>query len=96
MKKVLFACAASRLPKNMEAKHKQFLSEARYTIGAQERRYFADLPPSERDAFIEEFWRKQDPDPATEVNEFKAEYYKSKRIWISRSERSSVGGHYEN
>lgn len=73
---VLFACAASRLPKNMEAKHKQFLSETRYTIGAQERRYFADLPPSERDAFIEEFWKKRDSDPATEVNEFKAEYYK--------------------
>jgi GWxTD domain-containing protein len=73
---ILFACAASRLPKNMEAKHKQFLSETRYTIGVQERRYFADLPPSERDAFIEEFWKKRDSDPATEVNEFKAEYYK--------------------
>jgi GWxTD domain-containing protein len=34
------------------------------------------LPPSERDAFVEEFWKKRDPDPATEANEFKAEYYK--------------------
>jgi GWxTD domain-containing protein len=73
---ILFACAAARLPKNMEAKHKQFLSEARYTISGQERRIFSNLPPSERDAFIEEFWKKRDPDPATEANEFKEEYYK--------------------
>ena len=73
---VLFACAGARLPKNMEAKHKQFLSEARYTITGQERRIFSNLPPSERDAFIAEFWKKRDPDPATEANEFKEEYYK--------------------
>jgi len=73
---VLFACAGAKLPKNMEEKHKQFLSEARYTISGQERRIFLNLPPSERDAFIEEFWKKRDPDPATEANEYKDEYYK--------------------
>ena len=60
---ILFACAAARLPKNMEAKHRQFLSEARYTITGQERRVFSNLPPSERDAFVEEFWKKRDPEP---------------------------------
>jgi GWxTD domain-containing protein len=73
---VLFACAAARLPKDMEAKHRQFLSEARYTIAGQERRTFSNLPPSERDAFIEEFWKKRDSNPATEANEFKDEYYR--------------------
>ena len=52
----------------MEAKHRQFLSEARYTIAGQERRAFSNLPPSERDAFVEEFWKKRDSNPATEAN----------------------------
>lgn len=73
---VLFACASARLPKNMDTKHRQFLSKARYTITGQERRVFSNLPPSERDAFVEEFWKKRDPDPATEANEFKEEYDK--------------------
>lgn len=30
----------------------------------------------ERNEFIENFWKKRDPDPATEENEFKDEYYK--------------------
>jgi hypothetical protein len=42
---VLFACANARLPKNMEAKHKQFLSEARFAITGQERRLRIDLDP---------------------------------------------------
>jgi GWxTD domain-containing protein len=29
----------------------------------------------ERERFIEEFWRRRDPDPDTEENEFKEEYY---------------------
>ena len=73
---IFFACAGTRLPKNMETKHRQFLSEARYAITGQERRIFSNLPPPERDAFVEEFWKKRDPDPATEVNEYKEEYYK--------------------
>jgi GWxTD domain-containing protein len=38
----------------------------------------ADLPEHPdpgRDGFIEAFWQKRDPVPATEVNEFKDEYY---------------------
>ncbi|MCP2604344.1 GWxTD domain-containing protein, partial [Candidatus Aminicenantes bacterium AC-708-M15] len=37
---------------------------------------FLELPPEERKKFIEEFWKRRDPDPTTEVNEFKEEYYK--------------------
>jgi len=87
---VLFACASARLPKNMDAKHRQFLSKARYTITGQERRVFSNLPPSERDAFVEEFWRKRDPDPATEANEFKEEY--DKRIEQANHLFSEGGG----
>jgi len=87
---VLFACASARLPKNMDTKHRQFLSKARYTITGQERRVFSNLPPSERDAFVEEFWKKRDPDPATEVNEFKEEY--DKRIEQANHLFSEGGG----
>lgn len=30
----------------------------------------------ERDAFIEQFWRRRDPDPNTGINEFKEEHYR--------------------
>jgi GWxTD domain-containing protein len=36
---------------------------------------FLDLPPSERDEFQEEFWSRRDPDPYTEENEFKLQYF---------------------
>ena len=87
---LLFACASARLPKNMDAKHRQFLSNARYTITGEERRVFTKLPPSERDAFVEEFWKKRDPNPGTEANEFKQEY--DKRINDANRLFSDGGG----
>jgi len=87
---VLVACASARLPKNMEPKHREFLSIARYAITGQERRDFSGLPPSERESFIEEFWKKRDPNPATEVNEFRDEY--DNRIKMANRLFSEGGG----
>ena len=47
----------------------------RYIITRQERKIFLNLIPSERKSFIEEFWEKRDPDPDTEINEFKEVYF---------------------
>jgi GWxTD domain-containing protein len=47
----------------------------RYIISKQERKTFLNLPPSDRENFIEEFWKKRDPDPYTKENEFKEEYF---------------------
>jgi GWxTD domain-containing protein len=60
----------------LNPEEKKFLSEVRYIITGEERKIFLELPPEERKKFIEEFWKRRDPDPTTEVNEFKEEYYK--------------------
>jgi len=47
-----------------------------YIITEEERRAFKKLATDdEREKFIEEFWRRRDPDPDTDENEFKEEYY---------------------
>src|SRR5216117_3445124 len=47
-----------------------------YIITDEEKRAFKKLATDdERERFIEEFWRRRDPDPDTEENEFKEEYY---------------------
>jgi GWxTD domain-containing protein len=47
-----------------------------YVITDEERKAFKKLTTDdERERFIEEFWRRRDPDPDTDENEFKEEYY---------------------
>src|SRR5260370_32427883 len=47
-----------------------------YIITDEERKAFKKLATDdERERFIEEFWRRRDPDPDTEENEFREEYY---------------------
>jgi GWxTD domain-containing protein len=47
-----------------------------YIITDEERRAFKKLQTDdERERFIEEFWRRRDPDPDTDENEFREEYY---------------------
>jgi GWxTD domain-containing protein len=47
-----------------------------YIITDEERKAFKKLATDEeREQFIEAFWRRRDPDPDTDENEFKEEYY---------------------
>jgi GWxTD domain-containing protein len=47
-----------------------------YIISDEERKAFKKLATDEeREQFIESFWRRRDPDPDTEENEYKEEYY---------------------
>ena len=47
-----------------------------YIITEEERKAFKKLQTDdERERFIEEFWRRRDPDPDTDENEFREEYY---------------------
>ena len=69
-------CALSRLEQALDPENREFLSKVRYLITRQERVTFLNAPADERPAFIEEFWRKRDPNPATPENEFKIEYYR--------------------
>jgi GWxTD domain-containing protein len=70
------SCALSKLEKNLKPDDAEFLSTVRYIITSEERKIFLELPESERERFKEEFWERRDPDPDTEENEFKIEYYK--------------------
>ena len=48
-----------------------------YIISAREKEFFLQLEAmEERDAFIAAFWRRRDPDPLTEINEFREEHYR--------------------
>lgn len=69
------ACMTSRLVRSLDPDSRDFLSKVRYLITRQERNIFLNIPAEERRAFIEEFWKKRDPTPDTEENEFKDEYF---------------------
>ncbi len=60
----------------MSPDDRQFLSEVRYIITKKEGKLFKSTPPAERAQFIDEFWKARDPDPSTEENEFRDEYYR--------------------
>jgi GWxTD domain-containing protein len=50
--------------------------DVKYIITAAERAAFLKLTTNEeRENFIKVFWDRRDPDPETEVNEFREEYY---------------------
>lgn len=72
---LLPGCRLYRLEKRLSPSYADFLSKVRYIISAPERKIFLELPDTEKDAFIEEFWKRRDFDPDTEENEFKTEYF---------------------
>ena len=51
-------------------------NDVAYIITDQEKKAFKALTTDEeRENFIEQFWRRRDPDPDTEENEYREEYY---------------------
>jgi GWxTD domain-containing protein len=69
------ACITAQAVKSLDPESRDFVSKVRYIITKQERERFLAIPPGERKAFIEEFWKKRDPTPGTEANEFKDQYF---------------------
>lgn len=71
----------SEKPRNVKPElkkaYKDWLDkDVTYIITDEERKAFKKLATDdEREHFIEEFWRRRDPDPDTDENEFKEEYY---------------------
>jgi GWxTD domain-containing protein len=61
---------------NLDPESEDFYEEARLIMSGEEKKIFNHLPDKEsRQEFIEDFWEKRDPDPDTELNEFKEEFY---------------------
>lgn len=67
-------CRMYKLERQLNPENADFFSKVRYLITTSERRSFLELPEAAKPAFIEDFWKRRDPDPATPVNEFRAEY----------------------
>jgi GWxTD domain-containing protein len=69
------ACAPHRAVDALDPDSREFLSTVRYLISKSEKSAFLAIPDENgRKVWIEDFWRKRDPKPETEENEFKKEY----------------------
>ena len=73
---LLVSCASARLEKQLDPKSRDFISKVRYTITPEERRAFLALPEGDREAFVGDFWKRRDPTPVTQENEYKTEYFR--------------------
>lgn len=85
---LLSSCRLYNLEKKLDPENREWISKVRYTITSEERKLFLELPSSEMEEFKKEFWKKRDPDPETEENEFKIEYYNR----IDYANRHFMGG----
>jgi GWxTD domain-containing protein len=72
----VFGCRLHNLEKRLSPEYQEFLSKVRYIVTKVERKIFLEQPDSEKKEFIREFWERRDPDPYTEENEFKEEYFR--------------------
>jgi GWxTD domain-containing protein len=66
-----------KIKKEPHKAYKEWLEkDVAYIITDEERKAFKKLETDEeREQFIEAFWRRRDPDPDTDENEYKEEYY---------------------
>jgi GWxTD domain-containing protein len=66
-----------KLPKDCSQSYKNwYKKDVIYIITKNETDNFLKLETDEeREIFIENFWRRRDPDPNTEINEFRKEHY---------------------
>ncbi|MEW5900038.1 MAG: GWxTD domain-containing protein [Acidobacteriota bacterium] len=69
------SCRLAELRRKLPPPYADFLLRVRYIITSEEEKIFLELPDAEKDAFIEEFWSRRDPNPDSEENEFKLEYF---------------------
>ena len=66
------------LKQELSETYKKWLDEdVRWIITDQEKKAFMSLSnDEERDAFIEQFWRRRNPNPDSPENEFREEHYR--------------------
>mgnify|MGYP002030115111 CR=1 FL=1 len=71
------AAQAQLKPEDLPEPYKKwFREEVNYIISPVERDAFLRLvSTTEREAFVDAFWRKRDENPTTEINETKIEHY---------------------
>ncbi len=82
------ACAVKKLESRLDPVSEEFYSKVRYIITDEEAKIFLELPPEKRPEFIQDFWKRRDPTPETEENEFKEAYFRR----IEEANRLFKGG----
>lgn len=68
------ACSVIKPKIQLDPESEEFYTQVQYIITSEEEKIFLELPPEERPEFIEEFWKRRDPTPSTDFNEFKETY----------------------
>ena len=69
-------CASYKILKSpLDQNSQKFLDVIRYIITSQEEKIFREMPPEDRGEFVTDFWRRRDPVPETDTNEFRSLYY---------------------
>lgn len=79
---------------NLDPRRDEFYRNTRLLMTKAEHKVYKHLPDeAAKEAFIEEFWLRRDPDPATEQNEARLEH-EARLEFIERwfNERAGVGG----
>lgn len=84
---VSYEIVEAPIDKNSE----KFLDLIRYIITSQEEKIFREMPPEDRHEFVAEFWKRRDPDPETEKNEFRNIYY-TRIARANKAFRSGIPG----
>jgi GWxTD domain-containing protein len=69
------SCQTYQTEAKLDPESRDFYSIARYLMTAKEKNRFFKLSPGEMETFIKEFWKRRDPIPETEENEFKELYF---------------------
>ena len=86
---------ASQLPRQEEEQDyfsKWLNQDVVHIITSEEREVFEKLStPEEKEQFIEQFWRRRDPDLTTPVNEYKEEHYR-RLAYVNERFKSGVPG----
>lgn len=84
------AVVSSEGAQSLPSKYQQWLSdEVPYIIAGEERAAFKKLTTDqEREAFIEKFWERRNPNPGSAENAFKEEYYR--RIAFANSHYQGI------
>jgi len=69
-------CASHKILESpLDQNNQKFLDFIRYIIIPQEEKIFREMPPEDRHEFVSDFWKRRDPSPDTEENEFRNQYY---------------------
>lgn len=86
------SCASYKITKpSLDPQSQKFLDIIRYIITPQEEKIFREMPSEDRAEFLADFWKRRDPTPETEANEFRSQYY-SRLAVADKAYRAGIPG----